>query len=81
MAIVIGAVCYQVVLCLVNTHVFPASRPLVGLAEAMLMLACLPLLLPRLLPGVVILACLTGAMLCLLALFRGGWTSRVSGMC
>ncbi|MFL1483584.1 polysaccharide biosynthesis protein GumE [Marinobacter sp. LN3S78] len=72
MAIVIGAVCYQVVLCLVNTHVFPASRPLVGLAEAMLMLACLPLLLPRLLPGVVILASLTGAMLCLLALFRGG---------
>lgn len=72
MAIVIGAVCYQVALCLINTHLFPASRPLVGLAEAMLMLACLPLLLPRVLPGVVILASMTGAILCLLALFRGG---------
>ncbi|GGY70084.1 polysaccharide biosynthesis protein GumE [Marinobacter zhanjiangensis] len=71
-AIVVGAVCYQVVLCLVNTHLFPASRAMVGLAEVMLMLACLPLLLPRLLPGVVILASLTGAALCLLALFRGG---------
>ena len=71
-AIVLGAVAYQLVLCLINTHLFPASRAMVGLAEAMLMLACLPLLLPRMLPGVVILAALTGAMLCLLALFRGG---------
>lgn len=38
-AIVVGAVIYQVVLCLINTHLFPASRALVGLAEAMLMLA------------------------------------------
>ena len=72
MAIVVGAVCYQVVLCLIDTHLFPASRALVGLAEVMLMLACLPLLLPRLLPGVLIVASLTGAILCLLALFRGG---------
>lgn len=72
MAIVIGAVCYQVVLCLIDTHLFPASRAMVGLAEAMLMLACMPLLLPRLLPGVIILAALTGATLCFLALFRGG---------
>ena len=71
-AIVVGAVCYQVALCLIDTHLFPASRAMVGLAEAMLMLACLPLLLPRLLPGVVILASLTAAVLCLLALFRGG---------
>ena len=71
-AIVVGAVLYQVVLCLINTHLFPASRAMVGLAEAMLMLACLPLLLPRLLPGVVILVSLTGATLCLLALFKGG---------
>lgn len=71
-AIVVGAVIYQVVLCLINTHLFPASRALVGLAEAMLMLACLPLLLPRLLPGVLILVALTGATLCLLALFKGG---------
>lgn len=72
MAIVVGAVCYQLVLCLINTHLFPASRAMVGLAEAMLMLACLPLLLPRLLPGVVILASLTGATLLLLSLFKGG---------
>ncbi|MGM0569525.1 polysaccharide biosynthesis protein GumE [Marinobacter sp.] len=71
-AIVVGAVLYQVVLCLINTHFFPATRAMVGLAEAMLMLACLPLLLPRLLPGVVILVSLTGATLCLLALFKGG---------
>ena len=70
--IVVGAVFYQVVLCLINTHLFPASRAMVGLAEAMLMLACLPLLLPRFLPGLIILVSLTGATLCLLALFKGG---------
>lgn len=71
MAVVIGAVVYQVALCLMNTHLFPASRAMVGLAEAMLMLACIPLLLPRLLPGVIIMVALTGATLCLLALFKG----------
>ncbi|MFW5824493.1 MAG: polysaccharide biosynthesis protein GumE [Marinobacter sp.] len=73
MAIVVGAVAYQVVLCLINTHLFPASRPMVGLAEVMLMLACVPLLVPRVLPGVMIMLSLTGAIFCLLALFKGGF--------
>ncbi len=72
LAIVVGAVTYQVFLCLINTHLFPASRAMVGLAETLLMLACLPLLMRRLLPGVVVLVSLLGATLCFLALFRGG---------
>lgn len=72
MFIIVGAVSYQLFLCLINTHLFPASRAMVGLAETLLMLACVPLLLPRLLPGVVIFISLLGAALCLMALFRGG---------
>jgi putative polymerase len=70
-AILVAAVTYQAVLCLINTQIFAASRALVGLAEAAILLACLPLLARRLLPGVLIIALLAGAMLCLLALFSG----------
>jgi len=62
---------YQALLCFINTKVFGVSRSMIGVAEAMIMLACLPILMRRLLPGVMILICLVGAMLCLLTLFSG----------
>jgi putative polymerase len=68
--IIVASVGYQLVLCLLNTHLLHVSRALVGLAEAIIMLACLPLLMRRLLPGVVILACVSAAMLCLLGIFN-----------
>lgn len=68
--IIVASVGYQLVLCLLNTHVLHVSRAVVGLAEAIIMLACVPLLMRRLLPGVVILACVSAAMLCLLGIFN-----------
>lgn len=70
-AILVASVTYQAVLCLINTLVMSASFALVGLAEALILFACLPLLTRRLLPGVIIIAMLIGAMLCLLALYTG----------
>ncbi len=69
--VVIATVVYQAVLCAVHTHVFPASRALVGIAELTIMMASLPLMFRRLLPHVIVFAALTGAMLCLLVLLRG----------
>ncbi|MGP4842521.1 polysaccharide biosynthesis protein GumE [Marinobacter sp. 1Y8] len=71
MLLVVATVCYQALLCLIHTHFFGVSRALVGVTEFAIMLGCLPLLLPRLLPKVVMIAALAGAMLCLLALIRG----------
>ena len=68
--IVVAAVSYQALLCLANTLVMPASRALVGVTEAIILLACAPLLARRLLPGVTILACIAAATLCLLGLFN-----------
>ena len=68
--IIVASVGYQAVLCLINNFVIPASRPLVGLAEAIILLACVPLLARRLLPGVVSLACIAGAMLCVLGMLN-----------
>lgn len=69
--ILVASVSYQAVLCLINTQIMPASRAMVGLAEAIILSACLPFLARRLLPGVIILALLVGALLCLLTLFSG----------
>ncbi len=66
--IVVASVGYQLGLCLLNTLVMPVSRALVGLTEAIILAACIPLLLRRLLPGILVLACLCAAMLCLLAI-------------
>lgn len=66
--IIVASVGYQAGLCFLNTTLLPVSRALVGLTEAFILLACLPLLARRLLPGVIVLACLAAAMLCLLAL-------------
>ncbi len=70
-AILLLAVSYQALLCLLNTKAFGVSRSMIGVAEAMIMLACVPLLMRRLLPGVIILICLVGAMFCLLTLVSG----------
>lgn len=68
--IVVTSVCYQLLLCLLNNLALPMSRALVGITEAMIMLACVPLLARRLLPGVVVLACISAATLCLLGVFN-----------
>jgi len=68
--IVVASVSYQALLCLINNYVMPASRPLVGMAEAIILLACAPLLARRLLPGVIALACISAAMLCVLGLLN-----------
>ncbi|HSC66577.1 MAG TPA: polysaccharide biosynthesis protein GumE [Cellvibrio sp.] len=68
--IIVASVGYQAVLCLVNNFVIPASRPLVGLAEAIILLACAPMLMRRLLPGVVALACVAAAILCVLGMIN-----------
>lgn len=71
LAIMTAAVVYQAILCLINTQVFSISRAMVGMAEAMILAACLPILVRRLLPGVIIILTLMGALLCLLTLVSG----------
>jgi len=66
-AIVIATVVYQAVLCLLNTYGLSASRALLGLAEAVILTACLPFIARRLLPGVIIVIAICGAMFCLQA--------------
>ncbi|WP_202980273.1 polysaccharide biosynthesis protein GumE [Marinobacter fonticola] len=71
--LVVGAaVTYQAVLCALHTVGFPMSRAIIGAAEFLILAASFPLLFPRVLPGVMILAAFSGGMLCLLALLRGG---------
>lgn len=70
--LVIGAtVGYQAVLCLINTNLFPVSWAMVAAGELVILLACLPFLLPRIPPQVAVVAALSGATLCLLALLQG----------
>lgn len=68
--IIVASVGYQALLCLFNNFVMPASRSLVGIAEAIILLACVPLLARRFLPGVIILICVAAAMLCVLGLLN-----------
>ncbi len=70
-AILLAAVGYQALLCLINTFGIHTSVAIVGLAEALIMLACLPLLARRLLPGVIVIALIAGAYFCLAALISG----------
>ncbi|MDO8346080.1 MAG: polysaccharide biosynthesis protein GumE [Cellvibrio sp.] len=69
--ILLAAVCYQALLCLMNTFGIRTSVTIVGLAEALIMLACLPLLLRRLLPGLITIALLAGAYFCMAAIVSG----------
>lgn len=71
LAILLATVCYQALLCFMNTNGFTTSRGLVGMAEGLIYLACVPLLMKRLLPGVIVLMLVTGAVLCFLTLISG----------
>lgn len=70
--ILLAAVCYQALLCFMNTAGLRTSVAIVGLTEVLIMLACLPLLVRRLLPGLIIIALLAGAYFCIAAL-ASGW--------
>ncbi|WP_152625335.1 polysaccharide biosynthesis protein GumE [Cellvibrio sp. OA-2007] len=68
--IIVASVSYQALLCFINSVLMPVSRPLLGMAEAVIMLMCLPLLARRLLPGVLWLGAMAAAMLCLVWLIN-----------
>lgn len=69
--ILIATVAYQIILCFCNTNIFSTSRSIVGVAESLLYVACMPFLLRRLVPGVLILALLAGGILCFTASIGG----------
>src|SRR5690606_29697265 len=75
-AILLGCIGYQALLCLLNTMVMPMSRALIGVAEAIILMACVPFLIKRLLPGTVMLACIIGAVLCALALINNQFNAK-----
>ena len=70
--VLLAAVVYQAVLCLMNTVGLHTSVAIVGLTEVLIMLACVPLLMRRLLPGLIMIALLAGAYFCIAAL-ASGW--------
>ncbi|GGY74376.1 hypothetical protein GCM10011613_19720 [Cellvibrio zantedeschiae] len=70
-AIVVATVAYQAILCLLNTYGLHASRTLLGFSEAIILTACLPFITRRLLPGVITIIALSGAMFCLQSLVSG----------
>ncbi len=69
--IIIASVCYQAVLCLLNTQIHFVSRAVVGISEAIILAACLPILARRMLPGVILLVLLISALLAVTTLFSG----------
>ncbi|MET0355978.1 MAG: polysaccharide biosynthesis protein GumE, partial [Cellvibrio sp.] len=69
--IILASVCYQAILCLANTQIHIASRALVGASEGLIVLACLPIMARRLLPGVILLLLLSGALLTVSSLVSG----------
>ncbi len=69
--IILASICYQAILCLVNTQVHIASRALVGASEGIIVLVCLPILARRLLSGAIILLLLTAALLTVSSLISG----------
>jgi putative polymerase len=75
-AILLGCIGYQALLCFLNTLGITMSRAFIGLTEAIIMLACAPFLIKRLLPGTVTLACIIGGMLCLLALINNQFNAK-----
>jgi len=69
--ILLAAVGYQALLCFMNTSGIRTSVAVVGLAEALILAACLPILMRRLLPGIITLIMLACAYFCLSALVSG----------
>lgn len=70
-AILLAAVGYQALLCMANTFGLRTSVAVVGASEALILLACVPILVRRFLPGVIIIMLLAGAYFCLSALVSG----------
>lgn len=75
--ILLAAVGYQAFLCLMNTFGIRTSVAIVGLTEALILLICLPILMRRLLPGVIVIALLAGAYFCMAALISGQLNPKV----
>ena len=71
MGVMIAAVTYQAVLCLLNTLGIRTSAALVGVSEALILMACVPFLIRRLSTGAIILGLLAGAYVCLASLVSG----------
>lgn len=69
--IILASVCYQAVLCMLDTQLHFASRTVVGLGEALIFIACLPILARRLLPGVIALILLIAGMFTIASIFNG----------
>ena len=69
--IILASICYQAVLCLLNTQIHIASRAIVGVSEGLIILACLPILARRLMTGVIMLILLTSGLLVLSSLLSG----------
>jgi putative polymerase len=69
--ILLAGICYQAVLCLINTQVHIASKAVVGLSEALILAVCLPIIARRMLTGVIILILLISGLLAVNAIFSG----------
>ncbi|RYY76503.1 MAG: polysaccharide biosynthesis protein GumE [Gammaproteobacteria bacterium] len=69
--IIIASISYQAILCMLNTQTHMVSRAIVGLSEGLIVLACLPLLARRMLPGVLILLLLSAALLTISSIISG----------
>ncbi|WP_323815147.1 polysaccharide biosynthesis protein GumE [Cellvibrio sp. NN19] len=64
--IIVATVCYQGALCFINSTIMPLNRTLLGASEALILLICVPLLLRRVLPGVLMLGAISLALLSLI---------------
>lgn len=69
--VLIASISYQAVLCLLNTQAHFVSRAIVGLSEALILAACLPIIARRLLPGVIMMLLLISAVLVFTSFFSG----------
>jgi putative polymerase len=69
--ILLAAVAYQAVLCLLNTFGLRTSVAVVGMTEALIILACLPMLVRRLRPGLIIIGLVAVAYFCIGAIASG----------
>jgi putative polymerase len=76
LAILLATVCYQAILCFMNTHGLSTSRTLVGFAEALIYFSCIPLLMKRLLPNVIIITLVGTATLFFLTLISGSINAK-----
>lgn len=71
LGVIIAAVVYQALLCLLNTLGIRTSAAFVGASEALIIMACVPLLVRRLSKGAIIFALFAGVHLCLASIISG----------